>query len=68
MLHTENVSSVFSVKNVKVIPTQYSSEVAVVFEIVWYLGLQLPMQSVPFTTTVVSSNPLMVRCTRYNII
>jgi hypothetical protein len=25
--------------------------------IVWYLDLQLPMQSVPITTNVVSSNP-----------
>ena len=26
--------------------------------IVWYLNLQLPMQSVPITTKVVSSNPV----------
>jgi hypothetical protein len=25
--------------------------------VVWYLDLQLPMQSVPITTDVVSSNP-----------
>jgi hypothetical protein len=30
---------------------------AVVAVIVWYLGSQLPMQSVPITTDVVSSNP-----------
>jgi hypothetical protein len=35
--------------------------------IVWYLGLQLPVQSVPITTKVVSSNPDRTRCTRYNI-
>jgi hypothetical protein len=29
----------------------------VVVVIVWYLDLQLPMQSVPVTTNVVSSNP-----------
>jgi hypothetical protein len=29
----------------------------VVVVIVWYLDLQLPMQSVPITTNVVSSNP-----------
>ena len=28
---------------------------------------QLPMQSVPITTNVVSSNPTQVGCTRYNI-
>jgi len=34
--------------------------------IVWYL--QLPMQSVPILTKVVSSKiPFMTRCTRYNI-
>jgi len=31
------------------------------------LDLQLPMQSVPFTTNVVSSNPPQVGSTRYNI-
>jgi hypothetical protein len=30
--------------------------------------LQLPVQLVPITTKVVSSNPAQVRCTRYNII
>ena len=29
--------------------------------------LQLPIQSVPITTKVVSLNPLMSRCIRYNI-
>jgi len=28
--------------------------------------LQLPMQSVPFITNVVSLNPAQTRCTRYN--
>ena len=40
---------------------------AVIVVIVWELDLQLPVQSVPITTTVVSSNPSQVRCTRYNI-
>jgi hypothetical protein len=31
------------------------------------LDLQLPMQSVPITTNVVSLNPVQARCTRYNI-
>jgi hypothetical protein len=31
--------------------------------IVWKLDLQLPMQSVPITTEVVSSNPAQARCT-----
>ena len=31
------------------------------------LDVQLPMQSVPITTKVVSSNPSRARCTRYNI-
>ena len=35
--------------------------------IVWQLDLQLPMQSVPITTEVVSLNLTQVRCTRYNI-
>ena len=30
---------------------------AIVVVIVWYLDLQLPVQSVPITTKVVSSNP-----------
>ena len=34
--------------------------------IVWYLGLELPMQSVPITTKV-SLNPPQARCTQYNI-
>ena len=35
--------------------------------VAWLLDLQLPMQSVPITTTVVSLNPAQARCTRYNI-
>ena len=35
--------------------------------IIWLLDLQLPMQSVPITTNIVSSNPAQTRCTRYNI-
>ena len=31
--------------------------------IVWKLDLQLPMQSVPIITEVVSSNPAQARCT-----
>jgi hypothetical protein len=34
-----------------------SVEGVVVTVIVWWLDLQLPMQSVPITTDVVSSNP-----------
>ena len=41
---------------------------AVVVVIIWYLDLQIPMQSVPITTNVVSSNSTQARCTRYNII
>jgi hypothetical protein len=32
------------------------------------MDLLLPMQSVPITTNVVSSNPAYARCTRYNIV
>jgi hypothetical protein len=32
---------------------------------VWWLGLQLLMQSVPITTEVVNLMLLMARCTRY---
>jgi hypothetical protein len=35
----------------------------VVVVIVLWLDLQLPMQSVPITTNVVSSNPVQARCT-----
>ena len=43
--------------------------VAVVVVIIWYLDLQIPMQSsMPITTDVVSSNSAQERCTRYNII
>ena len=41
---------------------------AVVVVIIWYLDLQIPMQSMPITTNVVSSNSAEKRCTRYNII
>jgi hypothetical protein len=42
-------------------------EGTIVVVIVWQLDLQLPMQSVPITTNIVSSNPAQARCTRYNI-
>ena len=42
-------------------------ERAVVVVIVWELDLQLPMQSVPITINVVSSNLTEARCTHYNI-
>jgi hypothetical protein len=38
---------------------------AAVVMIVWYLDLQLPVQSVPVTTKVVSSNP--VHCEMFSI-
>ena len=31
------------------------------------VGFQLPVQSVPITTNIVSSNPAQTRCTWYNI-
>ena len=34
---------------------------------VWLLDLQIPVQSVPITTKVVSSNHTQAMCTRYNI-
>jgi hypothetical protein len=40
---------------------------AIVVVIVWYFDLLLHMQSFPITTNVVSSNPNLARCTRYNI-
>ena len=40
---------------------------AVVVMIVWLLDLQLPMQLVPITTNVMSSNPAQKNCTRNNI-
>ena len=36
----------------------YQYRGAVVVVIVWYMDLQLPMQSVPITTNVVNSNPV----------
>ena len=36
-----------------------SSQGVVVVVIVWWLDLQLPVQSVPITTKVVSSNPVL---------
>jgi len=44
-----------------------SNKIAGTIVVVWYLDLQLHMQSVHITTKVVSSNPARVRCTRYNI-
>ena len=35
--------------------------------VVWLLALQVPMQTVPITTNVVSLNPAQAKCTRYNI-
>jgi hypothetical protein len=40
---------------------------AVVIVIIWYLDLQLPMQSVPITINVVSLNPAQESCTPCNI-
>jgi len=39
----------------------------VVAVIAWILDLPLPMQSVPITTEVGSSNPAQARCTQYSI-
>jgi hypothetical protein len=41
---------------------------SIVVVIIWYLDLQLPKQSVPITTNVVSSIATHVRCNRSNII
>ena len=41
-------------------------EGSIVSVIVWWLDLQLPAQSVPISTKVVSSNLAEARCTRYN--
>ena len=35
--------------------------------VVGFITTNVPMQSVPITTKVVSSTPVQVRCTRYNI-
>ena len=43
------------------------SKGAVVVVIAWWLDLQLPMQLVPITTKVVSSNLVHGEVTRYNI-
>ena len=40
----------------------YLKKGAVVVVIVWWLDLQLPVQSMPITINVVSSNPAQVRC------
>jgi len=40
---------------------------AVMVVIIWWLDLQLPMQSLLITTNIVSSNPAWAMCTRYNI-
>ena len=41
---------------------------ALMVVMVWLLDLQLPVQSVPITTKVVSWNSALARCTRNNII
>ena len=48
-------------------PTNIKSR-AVVVVIVWQFDSQLPLQSVPITTIVVSLNPTQTRWTRYNIV
>jgi hypothetical protein len=48
--------------------TNSNRNIAVVGVIVWKLVLQLPVQSVPITTNIVSSNPTQAGCTRYNIV
>jgi hypothetical protein len=40
---------------------------AVMVVTIWYLDIQLPVQSLPITTNVVNLNPANGRCTRYNI-
>jgi len=35
--------------------------------IAWWFDIKLPMQFVPISTNVVSSNPARARCTRYSI-
>ena len=57
----------FNFTYVSVLSILHCPHVAVVVVIVWWLDLQLPVQSVPITTKVVSSNPIMTLCTRYNI-
>jgi hypothetical protein len=45
----------------------YWNITVVVVVILYWLDLQLPVQSVPFTTYIVSSNPAQTRYTRHNI-
>jgi hypothetical protein len=50
----DQMSSLWNVKKTTVITHIYCGDVVAV--IAWWLDLQLPMQSVPITTDVVSSN------------
>jgi len=42
----------------------WTNGLAIVVVVVWLLDLQLPIQSVPITTNIVSSNHAHVGCTR----
>ena len=49
-----------------IVTTNYK-DLIVVTVIVWKLDLRLPVQSVPITAKVTSSNPVHAWCHRYNI-
>ena len=52
----------FIINLFSLVPTSTTTMGVVVAMIVWWLAFQLPVQSVPITTKVVSLNPAQVRC------
>ena len=65
-MHVNNSITIFYISFVLILDF-LPQQGAIVVVIIWLLDLYLPMQSVPITTNVLSSNPAQARCTRYNI-
>jgi hypothetical protein len=62
MVFPKRTNLEFIINLFSLVSTSTTTMGVVVAVIVWWLAFQLPVQSVPITTKVVSSNPAQVRC------
>jgi hypothetical protein len=62
MVFPKRTNLEFIINLFSLVSTSTTTMGVVVAMIVWWLAFQLPVQSVPITTKVVSSNPAQVRC------
>ena len=62
MVFPKRTNLEFIINLFSLVSTSTTTMGVVVAVIVWWLAFQLPVQSVPITTKVVSSNPVQVRC------